>query len=230
MYIPFLHDFINLFFPLTCLACDRLLVSNQKVLCAFCLALLPTRPEEIFENPTVAEKFLGAVPIRTATALFRFTGLGKVQKIIHKIKYKNKSKSAEQLGRYYGILWKRALTNAPLDVIIPVPLHSQRLAEREYNQSTLITKGMAAILSIPYKTNWLIRSRYTETQTKKTKIARQKNVVNAFQVTNKAVLQDKHVLLIDDLITTGATLKECAQVLLKANPRTISIATLAVAV
>ena len=136
----------------------------------------------------------------------------------------------KQLGIYYGSLWHYADKDLPIDYIVPVPLHLRRLQERGYNQSLLLAKGLAKSLKVPCRAHWLQRKVYTETQTDKRLEDRRDNVRGAFQATPKADFKGRHILLVDDLVTTGSTLKACAEVILRQEAQTISVATLSVAV
>ena len=223
---------INLLFPQTCLACEKLLVHTEKVLCTYCLFELPFFLEEKGTHELVAQHFWGDILIQQAAALFPFRKKSPLQKLIHKIKYQHRPFAMKQLGMFYGYLWKKAHTTNALDIIIPVPLHPKKLIKRGYNQSYELAKGMAHIMKLPCRDTLLQRIVYTSTQTKKSRAERLTNVARAFRVTKKAKkhLQGKNILLVDDLITTGSTLKACAKALLQANVHTINVAVLATAI
>lgn len=218
---------MQLCFPERCLACDNTLHHQEVPLCTYCLATLPwSWPRELLYEP-IAEKFWGEVPIQYTKALFKFDKKDIVQNIIHKVKYKNHQKSLQQLGRYYGQIYQRAPFPRQPDMLIPVPLHPKKLLQRGYNQSLLLAKGMASVLQLPCPPALLSRKKDTNTQTAKNRKERIKNMQDAFKVNNPAQIQHQHLLLVDDLITTGATLTSCAQTLLQAGAREISIAVLA---
>ncbi len=219
-----LKDFTHLLFPVACLACNRPLLYKERVLCTYCLGALPNG----CDNDIVKHRFWGKAPIEHAIALFQFSKGSSVQKLLHKVKYGNRQKALYHLGRYCGFFCQRLERN--FDVIIPVPLHVKRLQERGYNQSYIFAKGISHTLAVSCKNNWLRRIVNTKTQTKKNKDERFKSMMNAFVISPHARLENKHVLLVDDVITTGATLRVCMQQLLASGTRCISIATLGVSV
>jgi len=231
MYQQFFYDFINLFFPTTCLACSSVLIRAEKHLCTHCLGTLPQTSYHLSINNPVAQKFYGKAPLLRVAALYKFSKKSYVQKLLHQLKYKNQPQLAKHLGKYYGMLLKETDYPAGVDIIIPVPLHPVRLRERGYNQSALFAQGLAAALCLPYDDTCLVRSLHTTTQTKKTRQARWENVQVAFSVSNEVMIKGKQLLLVDDLITTGATLTACTQTLLAdGGAYTIRIAALAVAI
>lgn len=228
MFKNLFHDLLQLCFPARCLACDKALRYREVPLCTQCLATLPwSWPDNLIYDP-FAEKFWGKVPIQHTKALFKFDKQDIVQNIIHNIKYKNHQKSLRQLGQYYGQICQRNPFPTTPDLLIPVPLHPKRLLQRGYNQSLLLAQGMAATLQIPCNPHVLLRRKNTTTQTTKNKKERIKNMQNAFTVSVPTQIQHQHLLLIDDVVTTGATLKSCAHALLNAGAREVSIAVLAI--
>lgn len=231
MYKECIYGFINLFFPATCLACKHVLIYGERYLCTHCLATLPHRSFHLDEGKgnEVVEKFYGKVPVWHATALFVFNKKSDVQALLHEIKYKNQLKLAEVLGAYYGLLLKKVTCHTTCDAIIPVPLHPMRLHDRGYNQSFLFAQGLASSLGLPCYEDWLVRRLDTDTQTKKSRASRWSNVEVAFVLSDRASIEGKYILLVDDLITTGATLTACAKVLFDKGASEVSIATLAVA-
>lgn len=221
--------FVDLLFPPLCFACDRGLLHQERVLCSYCLHELPQTLEEITHSELVAEKLFWRVTPHRASALFQFARGSKLQRLIHKIKYNNRPQAMELLGRYYGGLWRSTQAALPIDGLIPVPLHRRRLQTRGYNQSARLCQGMAVALGCPCYAHGLERVVATATQTGKTRLARSENVAHAFRIAEGATLQGKHLLLVDDLITTGATLRAAAHALLAQAGR-VSVAVLAVAV
>lgn len=227
-----LRDLINLFFPDACLACNRILERGEMALCTICLGGLPLPIHEISDNSALKERFWGHVIIQHASAFFPFTKAGTVQNIIHKIKYDNRQRAARILGRYYGATLKAAMqASLPWEQIVPVPLHPKRQIERGYNQSTCIAKGLTDVLNLPCRPQWLCRIVHTATQTSKEREERLLSIQKAFQVPSKmqAKVQGQHILLVDDLATTGATLTASAHALLQAGAKCISVAVLAIA-
>lgn len=220
---------LDLIFPPLCLACQEVLITGEPLLCTYCLATLPQVGAPLYQEE-VEEKFLGNTAIVAGAALFHFTKLGPVQRMIHAMKYRHRPSSLRKLGYYYGLLWQR-ISKEKLDAIVPIPLHLRRLEQRGYNQSEALALGIAKALKVPCKPHWLTRSLDTETQTKKSREERMRNVQGAFHVpvTQRCNVADKHILLVDDLVTTGATLRAAATALTASGMKELSIATLAVA-
>lgn len=222
-------DLIRLFYPRICGGCETALVKGEQHLCLHCRMELPfTTFDNIKDNP-VERIFYGRVMLEFATSLLFFSKGTKVQHILHNIKYNERKELAIFLGH---ILAQRLQQNPYLkdvSVIIPVPLHPQKLHIRGYNQSALFAEGMQDVWNIPIQTNNLIRIAETASQTKKSKIERWENVEQAFVLKNPAALKDKHILLLDDVLTTGATLEACASTILQATSCKVSIATIAFA-
>ncbi len=224
-----ISDFLNLFYPQVCEACGNALVKNERFLCTKCIVELPyTHYHKIEDNP-IEQLFWGRVIVENATALFRFQKKSKYQKLIHKLKYQGRKEIGFELGKYMGAEINLSKRFNNIDFIVPVPLHKKRYKERGYNQSEWIAKGISEITKIPISTDNFIRSVATETQTKKSKFERWKNVQSIFQIENKVEFESKHLLIIDDVVTTGATLESCADKLLEIDGVKISIAVIAVA-
>ncbi|MFO8236036.1 MAG: ComF family protein [Bacteroidales bacterium] len=226
MTIPqFINDFINLIFPETCIACGGELPPKEKYLCPHCLLDLPkTNYHKEPENP-VEQIFWGRIPIQYATSYFFYTKGSRYQRLIHEMKYNGKKNIGYELGGKMG----NELKSSPfseVDYIVPVPLHKKKLRKRGFNQSEWIGKGMAEKLNKPLSTDILYRAEYTDSQTKKSKYERWLNVEKVFKLKDKFTFRNKHILLVDDILTTGATLEACANTILETKNTSISIATL----
>ncbi|WP_428328651.1 ComF family protein [Mucilaginibacter sp.] len=225
----YLADFVSLLFPELCVACRQSLVANERLICTDCRYNLPFTNFHLQPDNIVARQFWGKLDIEAAYALYYFTKGGKVQNLMHQFKYKG----MQQIGNLLGNLASEQLTRNPIfntvDAIIPVPLHKKRLRERGYNQSTCFAEGLAQKLNAPVLDNNLVRVIKTETQTHKSRFARFENMQEVFTVLNPAQLVNKHVLLVDDVITTGSTLEACGAELLKIEGLKLSIATIAYA-
>jgi ComF family protein len=222
-------DFYRLFFPKICGGCDVSLVKGEYHLCLHCRTALPfTNFENIKDNP-VEKLFIGRVNIEFATSLFFFSQTERVQNILHNIKYNEQKELAIYIGKIFG---ERLQNNSYLNsvnTIIPVPLHPQKEHLRGYNQSALFAEGMNEVLNLDIQENNLVRIVNTYTQTKKSRLERVENMEKAFTVKNPEKLNNKHVLLIDDVLTTGATLEACALSLTEQANCKVSIATIAYA-
>lgn len=221
------NSLIELVYPRLCAACEDRLKEHEKCLCLNCHVNLPqTHFHNEPENP-MFKKFWGRTKIEQATALYYFTAKGKTQRLIHNLKYNNQAHIGEITG---NILGERMLENeqhSHFNLVIPVPLHKKRFRKRGYNQSDLLAKGIANKLGIEWSTEILKRITDTATQTKKSRWERWKNVSTIFQVTESADIQNKHILLVDDVMTTGATLEACTEKLLAIEGVKVSVATIA---
>ncbi|EAY25116.1 ComF family protein [Microscilla marina] len=231
-----LADFFSLIFPNYCLGCEAPLTKGEKQLCTRCLYDLPQTNYHLHKDNVLSQRFWGRVPIEYAFAYLKFSKGGKVQKILHELKYDHNQTIGEMVGNWYGqLLIDAALAKLDgkqeqiFDLILPVPLHKAKLRSRGYNQSDCFARGLSAITDIPWYANVLRRNKATKTQTKKGRIDRWKNVDNIFEVLRPELVKGQHVLLVDDVVTTGATLEACANSLLKVGTAKVSVATIAVA-
>jgi len=222
-----INDFFNLIFPRLCCACNNALFKKERVLCANCVVSLPkTNFHSDKENP-VNKVFWGRVDVEMATSFYLFSKKSRVQNLLHNLKYKGVKEVGFVVGRLMGLDLKHAEYFSQVDFIVPVPLHKNKLKKRGYNQSEWIAKGLSAAMKIPMNTACLCRKEDSQTQTKKSRYKRWENVGEIFGVSGME-LDGKRILLVDDVVTTGATLEGCAQVLLKKNCK-IYIATIAYA-
>lgn len=221
-------DFLRIFYPEVCAACDRSLVRGEEALCTHCVNALPrTRAGFDLQNPT-ARIFYGRVPVAAAGSFLIFRPGGMVRDMLHQIKYRGKRQLAVVLGRMYGEELQQGGIQPP-DFIIPVPLHPRKERQRGYNQSACFAEGLAERIGGTIETGLLVRRRFTQTQTRRSRWARWENVNEVFGVTRPAKLAGKHILLVDDVVTTGATLEACAAGLLGAGAASVSVLTIAVA-
>ncbi len=223
-----LKDLINLLYPSQCLACGKTLLQNESLICMDCLFHLP---KTNFHNDTqnaVCRLFWGRAKLEMATAFLFFTKAGKVQQLIHQLKYGKKP----EIGIYLGKLFGKELSKSPcfqgIDVIVPVPLHPQKIKIRGYNQSEQIAIGLSQTMDIPMDTISFVRRKATETQTRKSRFNRWENVKEVFAVADEQLLKNKHILLVDDVITTGATIEGCIRKLTAVEGVRVSVAGLAV--
>lgn len=228
---PVLNDFIDLVFPQLCLGCSKSLEFSEKVLCTSCRLNLPeTAQHHEPYDQNLLNKFAGKVPIQFLVSYLYFNKGGVVQRLIHGIKYKGFKEAAKEIAYWYGNQLKVESTLFEgIDVIIGVPLHKSRLRQRGYNQADWIADGLAESLGIPFRTDVLIRQQFMASQTHKNRLERWENVKTVFAVSNRNAIKGKHVLVVDDVLTTGATLEACAQELLSAGCAAVSVLTLATA-
>ena len=221
---------LHLFYPSLCEGCAKPLVGDEHVLCMGCELQLPDTGYHHLPDNDTALRFAGRVPFVHATSLAWFTNDGLVQHLVHGLKYGRKQQNGIFLGRKLGERLRDAGWANTLDGIVPVPLHPAKQAKRGYNQSVLIAEGISSVMNIPVLDGALIRTRKTESQTNKTRSERISNMADAFVIKERSALAGKHILLCDDVLTTGATLEACAHALLKEESIKISIATVGIAV
>jgi ComF family protein len=221
-------SFLHLLFPHICKGCGSDHVSEDSWLCMRCIGSLPdTNFEEHPDNP--AEKiFWGRLPLINASAQFYFTKESLMQHLLHQFKYKGDKELGLQLGSIMGNQLARS-GRFMVDALIPLPLFPAKEKRRGYNQATVLCEGMSSIMNIPVWNDVIIRPQHTETQTKKGRLERWKNMEGKFDMIKPERLLHKHVLLVDDVVTTGATLEACGNELLKAENCQLSIVTLCIA-
>ncbi len=227
--IPYLADLISIFFPKLCLICQQQSTLRHHGFCFACQQKLPFTNFHLTHENAFTDRFWGRIPLQAGAALFFLQKDGVVQEIVYQLKYNDRPKIGIQLGRLYGKILKNHSVFAAADLILPVPLHPSRNRKRGYNQSTQFAIGLSEILHIPVNDTALIRTIATTTQTKKTRLERFENVLSAFQVRDRIAIANKHILLVDDVLTTGATLEACATHLLEIEGVTMSMLTIAIA-
>jgi ComF family protein len=220
------QSLLHLLFPHVCSGCGSDLLSEESQLCLQCLAQLPGTDFHMHANNPVERIFWGRLPLASATAQYYFTKESLMQTLMHHFKYRGDKELGKQLGRLMGNQLTQANRFSYIDALVPLPLFPGREKRRGYNQATVLCEGMAETMNADVITNSLIRPQYTETQTKKGRMERWKNIDGKFELQNPRALQGKHVLLVDDVVTTGATLEACGQEILKAPGIQLSIATL----
>ena len=222
-----LENLINLFFPKRCLTCDETLQESEKLLCIRCLHDLPLANYTSVEGNQIEKSFYGRIPLTAATALLLYSKNSKVQQLIHQLKYKGFEEIGTYLGDWLGEELVKSGRFKSIDMVIPVPLHPKKLKIRGYNQVEKFGKSLAKQLDAKYVDDKLIKITSTESQTHKHRSERILNVNEIFVLADNECFIDKHLLLIDDIITTGATLESCCRELLKVEGIKISIATMA---
>jgi ComF family protein len=230
-YLPeLIDDFISLLFPRLCYACGNHLLRNEKLICTECFVLMPRTNYHLEKNNPAEQLFWGRCKIEKVSAFSFYNRDSRIRQLIHNLKYKGVKDIGLELGKIYGLSLIRSDFLHGIDIIIPVPLHPSKQRIRGFNQSDLISDGVAEVTGIPVDKTLLTRSLKTETQTRRSRYDRWINVEGIFTVTSKEDVKGKHILLIDDVITTGSTIESCANELLSIENVKVSVAALAVAV
>lgn len=221
-----LKDLFHLFYPKLCAVCEENLVENEITICTNCRHDLPLTNFNDYTQNKVSETFFGSVFIEKAYSLLFFRKKGITQQLIHDLKYKGNEEIGIFFGNWLGEILKENKEFKDVNYIIPVPLHPKKLRKRGYNQVTKFGQTLSKHLDIPFKENYLIRISSTKTQTFKARFDRFNNINTKFAVKETNLFNNKHILLIDDVITTGATLEACAKEFLKFEGCKISILTM----
>jgi ComF family protein len=220
-----ISDFVSLFFPEYCLGCSNGLLKGEDILCTACLISLPRTDYLTIDDNPLKEKFIGRIPLSAAWSFLRFRKTGIVQHLLHQLKYNNHPEVGVRLGKLFGSEIKKQ--EPGFDLIVPLPLHLARQRNRGYNQSAKFAEGLSSALEIPFTTTLCSRVRNTESQTKKTKSERWENVAEAFVIHDENAVRGRRILLVDDVITTGATIEACGWQLIKAGCSELGIACIA---
>lgn len=223
-----LTPYIDFFLPRFCPACNKKLSETERCICDICFSTIKRTDNDRLKKE-FDRKFSSSKIISGFTSLFVFEKDKALQSFIHSIKYNKRFLNAKFLGELIGSELGKDLINWKIDLIIPVPLHHLKKAERGYNQSEFIVKGISITLKIPYTTQTLKRVRYTETQTAFNLAEREKNISNAFKIKNNKKIISKNILVIDDVITTGSTIKECGKALLNSGANSVYACSIAIA-
>ena len=218
------HSLTHLFFPQVCYGCGSDLVSDEQLLCLHCLHRLPYTDFQLRTNNPVERIFWGRLPVVQAAGIFYLTKDSILERLMYQLKYKGK----QEVGIYCGRMMGQAICEtsfASVDALVPLPLFPAKERKRGYNQATVICEGIASIIHRPVWKNAVQRVTGTQTQTRKNRIERWENMKGRFNISDAAALSGKHVLLVDDVITTGATLEACGTELAEAGAM-VSVITL----
>lgn len=223
----YLKDAAHLLFPHHCEGCGTDVLQDEQLLCAECLHQLPeTNYFELVGNP-IEKMFYGRMKVAYAGAAYYFTKESLVQHLMHQLKYKNNKDVGHYLGRLIGHQLNLSKRFDEVDVLVPLPLNPKREFKRGYNQAAVICEGIAEVWQKPIAKDALVRTIFTETQTHQDRVHRWQNMDGVFAVANKNAIEGKHVLLVDDIVTTGATLEACGAAILQLQDVRLSIATAA---
>ena len=225
----FINGFVELFFPHVCITCGERLISQEEYICLNCWFDLPVSRNENGHDNKIARLFWGRVQIEYATSWFQYKKGSRYQKLIHSIKYRGLNELGLVSGKKFGYVLSELQYFEDVDLIVPVPLHPLKEKKRGFNQSLWIAMGIAEAMKKPVSENNLHRKTDSSSQTRKNRYARWQNVEGIFGVHNHKEFENKHILLVDDVVTTGSTIEACASEILKIQNVKISVATLAFA-
>jgi ComF family protein len=220
------HHLLGILFPKLCIGCNRSLLKNEEAICTSCVYDLPRTHYHAQKDNPLEKTFWGRVPIERAFSFLYFKKGNITQRILHELKYKGDKELGTLIGRMYASELKDHIQ--PVDAVVAIPLHSSKLRKRGYNQSDLFAEGLAQQLNITNMSASVTRKMATETQTKKSRFERWENVAEVFEIKHPEAFTRKHILLVDDVVTTGATIEACATALLQVPFCKISVASIAI--
>lgn len=220
------ESLLQLVFPHVCSGCGSDLLNEESQLCLRCLTAMPETNFHTHPGNPVEKLFWGRLQLHAATAQYYFTKESLMQRLMHQFKYKGNKELGLQLGRLMGTALAETERFTTVDALVPLPLFPSKEKRRGYNQAAILCDGMAEQMKVPVLKNVIIRTQHTDTQTKKGRLERWINMEGKFELLNPPAVQHKHVLLVDDVVTTGATLEACGAELLRAQNLKLSVATL----
>jgi ComF family protein len=223
-------DFISLLFPRLCYACGNYLIRNENLICTGCYVSIPRTNYHLEPDNPVEKLFWGRCRIEKAAAFSFYTKGSRIRNMIHKMKYSGVSEIGYELGRIYALSLRSSGFTNDIDTIIPVPLHPAKKRSRGFNQSEYISSGISDVTGLPVNTKTLIRAQTSATQTKRSRYDRWTNVEGIFRIADADAIKNKHILLVDDVITTGSTIESCVNELLKVEDVRVSVIALGYAV
>ena len=224
-----IKNLLNLFFPEVCEACNNVLTDNESIICISCRHQLPITDFHLDDSEIVKKILYGRVKLENATALLHFSKKGIVQQILHNLKYRGHQRISGVFGKWLGGELKTMESYMDVDVVVPVPLYKTKLQKRGYNQVEQFGKEIAKALHADFNDDVLIKTKSTKTKVFEGRLSRWNEDRTVFSISENRSLEGKHILLVDDIITTGATVEACAIELLKINNIKLSLATMAIA-
>ncbi|MEL6719414.1 MAG: ComF family protein [Bacteroidota bacterium] len=226
-FSEYLDGFVGLFYPRLCLACRKTPTIRGELTCIRCQYELQMDDSYLEKENAIAEKFWGRIPIETAATMFFFNKGGKIRELVHQLKYKNQYQIGVELGKAFGKKLVQTQHFQSIDCIVPIPLHPKKERKRGYNQSEAIAKGLSESLSKPYFKDGMKRVLHLKSLTRKNRDERFKSIENAYEVKRTKKLTGKHILLVDDVLTTGATIEACAKKILELPDVKLSLVVIA---
>ena len=224
-------DLLSLLYPKLCAACNHSLADHEQIICLSCELKLPYTNYHLNPENPIMQRFWGRLPLLHAASYYQFMKAGNVQNLLHQLKYRKHTEVGERIGQLYAqklLLDESAFSQANL--IIPIPLHLKKLRIRGYNQCDFFAKGLSKCLKIPWSNQMVERTIHTASQTGKNRSERWDNVENIFKAKASTDYEGKHIILVDDVVTTGSTLEACALTLMKSWGCNVSILTIASAI
>ena len=224
------EDFISLLFPRLCYGCGNHLMRNENLICTECYVVIPRTGYHTEKDNPVAQLFWGRCLIEKAAAFSFYNRGGRIRTLIHNLKYKGIKEIGNELGKIYGLSLKSSGFTDDIDIIIPVPLHPSKKRIRGFNQSEIISNGISGATGLPVNIKSFLRVTVSGTQTRRSRYERWINVEGIFSVSDPEELRGKHILLVDDVITTGSTIESCTNELLRIEGVRVSVVALAYAV
>jgi ComF family protein len=222
-----INDINTVLFPNLCFGCNARLYRGEQTLCTLCRNQIPLTEFNFKDENRLDKTFYGRIDVKKAACLLYYSENGLVKNLIHHLKYKNQRHIGDFLGKWYGSILKEDTALPTIHYVIPVPLHPKKLRRRGYNQVASFGTQLAKSIHANYADDLLIKTRNTKTQTQKTRMFRMQHGTPLFDLRNPQVLEGKNVLLVDDVVTTGATLEACTKALFKSNGVSVYIATMA---
>lgn len=225
-----LADFSSLLFPDACINCNTILIKGEKHLCSICLVNLPKIANNHQDILKLEQRLWGKLKVQKSFAFLKYIKGGVTQKLLFNLKYEGNKTLGIQLGKWFANEIASEVAKQQIDYIIPVPIHIKRKRKRGFNQSDIIAEGMSQVLEIPFETGAILRTENGSSQTKKNRWNRWSGTEGIYSVNKIEIIKDKNILIVDDVITTGATFEAVGKSLLSAEPKTISIATVGLAI
>ena len=219
----------SLFYPHLCAGCGNNILSADQSICHRCIAQFPATGFAQQNGNPVEKLFWGRIPVSAACSGFYFTRSSTMQHVLHALKYKDHKDAGRVMGRLMGHLLQQSNRFSNIDVIVPLPLFPDKEIRRGYNQAAIIAEGIQEVLQVPMISDAICRNRYTESQTHKNRIERWENVGGVFSLKDPAKIRQKKILLVDDVVTTGASLEACGSAILQGGIESLYIATVAFA-
>ena len=229
MIIQTAKRLLSLIFPQLCILCNAETPNEGQQFCVECMINMPRTNHFKKKDNAAAQRFWGRFPFEDAASVLNFHNYSDIRWMIHRLKYEGRKDIGHTLGIMAGKCMMQSRFFKDIDVIIPIPLHREKKVKRGYNQAAYLGRGISEILSVPLREDVLIKYKYTKSQTKMSRMERIKNVMDSFRLEDKSGIQGRHILIVDDVLTTGATIEACARKLLEANDIKISIVTACIA-